>query len=85
MQFFEPDPKIEILFEKERAAEETNVNFEIGLMHLLQNSVVENLIQSLSVFFLFGHLKRKAYLSVIWLPHSKRWAIIKSTATATQC
>ena len=30
MQFFEPDPKIEILFQKERAAEETNVNFEIG-------------------------------------------------------
>ena len=26
---FEPDPKIEILFEKEREADEANVNFEI--------------------------------------------------------
>ena len=28
---FEPDPKIEILFEKEGAAEESNVDFEIGV------------------------------------------------------
>ena len=28
---FEPDPKTEILFEKEGAAEESNVDFEIGV------------------------------------------------------
>ena len=29
--FFEPDPKTEIFFEKEGAAEESNVDFEIGV------------------------------------------------------
>ena len=29
--FFEPDQKIEIFFEKEGAAEESNVDFEIGV------------------------------------------------------
>ena len=29
LSFFEPDPKIEICFEKEGVAEESNVDFEI--------------------------------------------------------
>ena len=29
--FFKPDPKIEIFFEKKRAAEEINVDFETGV------------------------------------------------------
>ena len=29
MSFFEPDPKIEIFSEKEGAAEESNVDFEV--------------------------------------------------------
>ena len=29
LSFFEPDPKIEIFFEKEGVAEESNIDFEI--------------------------------------------------------
>ena len=31
LSFFEPDQKTEIFFEKEGTAEETNVDFEIGV------------------------------------------------------
>ena len=31
LALFEPDPKTEIFFEKEVAAEPTNVDFEIGI------------------------------------------------------
>ena len=31
LPFFEPDPKIEILFEKDGAAEKSNGDFEIGV------------------------------------------------------
>ena len=30
LSFFEPDPKIEIFFEKEGAVEKSNIDFEIG-------------------------------------------------------
>ena len=35
LSFFEPDPKIEILFEKDEAAEKSNVDFEIGVNALV--------------------------------------------------
>ena len=72
MSFFEPDQKIEMFFEKEEAAEQSNVDFEIGVnapaAKLLQ--VGENLIQSLSTFFVVWSLEKNGfficYLAVPW-------------------
>ena len=69
--FSEPDQKIEIFFEKEGAAEESNVDFEIGV-----NAPVAKQCCSLRgkshtepmCFLLFGHLKRIAFLSIIGFP-----------------
>ena len=62
---------MKIFFQKEGSAEQSNIDFELERAYLL--------------FLLFGHLKRIAFLSVIWLPQSKLSAIIKGTVTVTQC
>ena len=46
---FEPDPKIEIFFEKRGAAGESNVDFEIGKINRLRK------VSCRVCDFLFGH------------------------------
>ena len=73
---------------KEALAAESNLDFEIGVNAPIYCKIVlqveENLMQSLCAFLLFGHLKRIAFLSIIWLPYRKLWALISWTATFTQ-
>ena len=86
LSFFEPDPKIQIFFEKEGAAEESNVDFEITVnVPAAKYCCRSRKISYRSyLLFSFSHLKRMAFLSFIWLPHSNLWAIITGTATFTQ-
>ena len=79
LSFFEPDPKIEIFFEKEGVAEESNIDFEITVNVLTAKYCCRSrkILCRSNLLFLFSHLKRMAFLSIIWLPHSKHWTIIR--------
>ena len=69
--FFEPDQKIEIFFEKEGAAEESNVDFEIGVNApaAKQCCRLRKISYRAYVFFLlFGHLKRIAFYLLFGCP-----------------
>ena len=84
MSFFEPDQKIEMFFEKEEAAEQSNVDFEIGVNAPAAKQCYrlgKISYRAYLLFSLFGHLKRMAFLSVIWLSHGK--LIIMGTITVT--
>ena len=77
LSFFEPDPKIQIFFEKEGAAEESNVDFEITVNApaAKQCCRLRKISYRSYLLFLFSFLKRIAFLSIIWLPHNKIWTI----------
>ena len=70
---------------KKAEAAESNVDFEIGVNAPAAKYCCRLRKISYRAYGLFVAWSLEAFLSIIWLPHSKLWAIIPWTATFTQC